>query len=130
YIRKNVEMIVAGQFRDLEHPTDAMQVSVALTRPMQLIAVLQELESGGILVGRGGPDEVIVSGETRALLDRYLEQLPQIHRALLIPPDFSRSHSGAGEITVHLYCRLLERGANHVHVLPALGTHHPMTRLQ
>jgi nickel-dependent lactate racemase len=44
---------------------------------------------------------------------------------LLVPPDFTRFHSGAGELTALLY-RLLAASAT-VSVLPALGTHAPMT---
>lgn len=46
-------------------------------------------------------------------------------RVLLIPPDFTRFHSGAGEICVILH-RLLSPTAT-VELLPALGTHRPMT---
>jgi len=47
-------------------------------------------------------------------------------RVLLVPPDHTRLHSGAGEITALLYERLTaERCA--VAVVPALGTHAAMT---
>ncbi len=46
-------------------------------------------------------------------------------KILLIPPDFSRFHSGAGEICSRLYQLLAPRAA--VEILPALGTHRPMT---
>jgi nickel-dependent lactate racemase len=46
----------------------------------------------------------------------------------MIPPDFSRFHSGAGEICVGLY-RLLSPKAE-ITLLPALGTHRPMTDLE
>lgn len=48
------------------------------------------------------------------------------HKVLLIPPDITRSHSGAGAITDYLYRELTERNCE-VRVLPALGTHTPMT---
>lgn len=44
---------------------------------------------------------------------------------LLIPPDITRSHSGAGPITALYYEELTKRGCA-VKVLPALGTHVPM----
>lgn len=46
---------------------------------------------------------------------------------LLIPPDITRSHSGAGPLTALYYEELSKRGCR-VKVLPALGTHVPMTR--
>ena len=44
---------------------------------------------------------------------------------LLLPPDISRFHSGAGPITALYYEELTKRGAS-VKVMPALGTHLPM----
>jgi len=46
-------------------------------------------------------------------------------KVLLIPPDITRKNSGAGLI-VSLYYQLLKDA--HVDILPALGTHAPMTR--
>ena len=48
---------------------------------------------------------------------------------LLLPPDISRFHSGAGLITACYYKELTNRGCD-VKVLPALGTHLPMTEEQ
>jgi hypothetical protein len=48
-----------------------------------------------------------------------------LKKVLLIPPDFSRFHSGAGAICSQLYKLLAKRAA--VELLPALGTHRPMT---
>ncbi|MDR0897657.1 MAG: lactate racemase domain-containing protein [Oscillospiraceae bacterium] len=47
--------------------------------------------------------------------------LPSLRKVLLIPPDFTRFHSGAGKITAHLYQRLSP--TCQVDILPALGTH-------
>ena len=52
-----------------------------------------------------------------------------VRRALILPPDFTRFHSGAGFITNVYYHALTERGAA-VDILPALGTHEPMTPAQ
>ena len=52
-----------------------------------------------------------------------------LRKALIIPPDFTRYHSGAGTITRVCYHALMERGAE-VDILPALGTHVPMTEEQ
>ncbi len=48
-----------------------------------------------------------------------------LKKVLLIPPDFTRFHSNAGLIT-NLYYHLLKDHAQ-VDILPALGTHEPMS---
>ena len=59
--------------------------------------------------------------------EKLLESLHnrKLKKVLLIPPDITRRNSGAGLIT-SLYYELLE--GVHVDILPALGTHVPMTR--
>ena len=52
-----------------------------------------------------------------------------VKKALILPPDFTRFHSGAGFITNAYYHALTARGAE-VDILPALGTHAPMTDAQ
>ncbi len=49
-----------------------------------------------------------------------------LRRVLLLPPDFTRFHSNAGYITNVYYHALTERGCE-VDILPALGTHVPVT---
>ena len=49
-----------------------------------------------------------------------------LKKALIIPPDFTRFHSNAGYITNVYYHALTERGCE-VDILPALGTHVPVT---
>ena len=50
---------------------------------------------------------------------------PNLRKVLLIPPDFTRMHSGAGKITAMYYRMLKDRCQ--VDVMPALGTHEPMS---
>ena len=50
-------------------------------------------------------------------------------RVLILPPDYTRFHSGAGAITQYFCRALTERGAE-VDVMPALGTHAPVTESQ
>ena len=50
----------------------------------------------------------------------------ELKNVLIIPPDFTRFHSNAGFITNVYYHALTERGVN-VDILPALGTHVPVT---
>ncbi|MBU0617654.1 MAG: DUF2088 domain-containing protein [Planctomycetes bacterium] len=76
----------------------------------------------------GSPSTVIDERRARELIDRMLLAMGQLDRVLLLPPDFTRRHSGAGELTVLLYERL--RRHAHVEIMPALGTHAPMTELE
>jgi len=52
-------------------------------------------------------------------------QRRNLKRVLLIPPDLSRMHSGAGKITAMYYDLL--KDSCHVDILPALGTHMAVT---
>ena len=52
-----------------------------------------------------------------------------LRRVLVIPPDFTRYHSNAGFITETVYRELSARGVE-VDVMPALGTHVPVTESQ
>ena len=52
-----------------------------------------------------------------------------VKNALIIPPDFTRFHSNAGFITQVFYRLLTAKGAN-VDILPALGTHVPVSETQ
>ena len=63
--------------------------------------------------------------ETKAALLTSLEGC-SLNKALIIPPDFTRFHSNAGYITNVYYHALVERGCE-VDILPALGTHVPVT---
>ena len=52
-----------------------------------------------------------------------------LKKVLILPPDFTRFHSNAGLITNICYHELTDRGVQ-VDILPALGTHAPMTEEQ
>jgi len=60
------------------------------------------------------------------IIGDFTYQGKKIERLLLVPPDYTRLHSGAGIITRILYRKYTEAGVQ-VDVLPALGTHVPMT---
>ena len=79
-------------------------------------------------IAHGSAQAVINEAEAGQLLDELLVQWGPLKRVLLIPPDFTRRHSWAGELTCMLYERL--KAAAHVEVLPALGTHAPMSSQQ
>ena len=74
-----------------------------------------------------GP-EGLSEEEIRDYLLRSLEG-KEPKRVLILPPDYTRFHSGAGTITNIYYHALTERGAE-VDVLPALGTHAPLSPAQ
>ncbi len=63
--------------------------------------------------------------EIRAALLASIEGR-ELKHALIIPPDFTRFHSNSGFITNVYYHALTERGCE-VDILPALGTHVPVT---
>ncbi len=76
-------------------------------------------------IQEGGPERELSVRDIEALLEAVVDSLPAgTRRVLLIPPDFSRFHSGAGEIAACLFRRL--KGRAEVELLPALGTHRPM----
>ena len=52
-----------------------------------------------------------------------------LQKVLILPPDFTRFHSQAGRITSIYYHLLTERGAQ-VDIMPALGTHEPVSKAQ
>lgn len=66
--------------------------------------------------------------DIRTALLRSLEGRA-VKKALIIPPDFTRFHSQAGLITNLYYHILTERGTQ-VDVMPALGTHEPVSKAQ
>ena len=50
----------------------------------------------------------------------------EIRKLLILPPDFTRMYSGAGILTAMIYEMLADRCE--IDIMPALGTHVPMTR--
>jgi nickel-dependent lactate racemase len=73
----------------------------------------------------GSPTTAISTARAGELLDGMFHELGGPRRVLILPPDFTRVHSWAGEITVMLYERL--KASTHVEILPTLGTHVPMS---
>ena len=53
----------------------------------------------------------------------------KLKNVLIIPPDFTRFHSNAGFITQFYYRTLTAQGVK-VDILPALGTHVPVSESQ
>jgi nickel-dependent lactate racemase len=55
--------------------------------------------------------------------------ITELKRVLLLPPDLTRAHSGAGWITERFY-QLLDAEGAEVHLIPTLGQHVPHTEEQ
>lgn len=77
-----------------------------------------------IYVAEGSRDREIGLRELEILVGRSLDSCPRIDKAIALPPDYTRLHSMAGPVTDALYRALGDRLAA---VMPALGTHSPMT---
>ena len=73
---------------------------------------------------KGSPDTVLSPDEIRDGLFTALDHLGSRNRVLAIPPDITRYHSQAGLLTGFAWQYYGERLTD---VLPALGTHAPMT---
>jgi nickel-dependent lactate racemase len=76
----------------------------------------------------GSANTVIDLNEADRLLDGMLARIGPLRRVLLVPPDYTRIHSWSGELTCMLYQKLA--GNTQMEIMPALGTHSPMTETQ
>ena len=52
----------------------------------------------------------------------------KLKKVLILPPDFTRMYSGAGKITA-MYYEILKEDCE-IDIMPALGTHEPMTKAE
>ena len=77
-----------------------------------------------LLFASGSPTAELSADDLRNGLQTALAALGTRHKVLAIPPDFTRFHSHAGQLTELAYDLL---GPALTDVLPALGTHKPMT---
>jgi nickel-dependent lactate racemase len=77
-----------------------------------------------LLLAHGGEQTAISHAELRSLLFAALDKLGQRQRVLVVPPDITRLHSQAGTLTRYAWEYYGERLRA---VLPALGTHAPMS---
>lgn len=77
-----------------------------------------------LLFGKGNIDTRIDEVRLKEYIFEILQSLEPRLRVLVIPPDFTRYHSAAGKITQFIYEFYGEKLKA---VLPALGTHFPMT---
>ncbi len=73
---------------------------------------------------RGSEDTILTKNDLKEGLFTALGKLGPRNRVLAVPPDFTRFHSHAGALTSLVYEYYQDRLTD---VLPALGTHTPMT---
>jgi len=73
---------------------------------------------------KGSPETAFSHDELKESIFAALDKLGAKKKVLVIPPDFTRFFSRAGEITGYVYDYY---GDSLTDVLPALGTHFPMT---
>ena len=81
------------------------------------------------MFGLESRDKALRWEEVEGLLRQHIGVHPEWKSVLLLPPDITRFHSGAGRITALYYEELTARGAS-VKVMPALGTHVAMSRAE
>ncbi|GAO30182.1 lactate racemase domain-containing protein [Geofilum rubicundum] len=77
-----------------------------------------------VLYQRGSESEELSGQDLKLALYTALEKLGSRKKVLAIPPDYTRLHSKAGEITAHAWEYYKEALTD---ILPALGTHVAMT---
>lgn len=81
-----------------------------------------------IYFAEGSPTSVLTDDDLRRGLHAALDELPHPpQKVIALPPDNTRFHSRAGILTCQAYDYL---GDRLVDVMPALGTHFPMTEEQ
>jgi len=80
-----------------------------------------------LYLAKGAPDAEFSSAELKALLFEALKKLGPRKRVLAVPPDMTRFHSRAGELTGFAWQYY---GAQMQAILPALGTHTAMSPQQ
>ncbi|MHC5033989.1 MAG: lactate racemase domain-containing protein, partial [Planctomycetota bacterium] len=78
-----------------------------------------------VVFARGGPDCTIGADTMREAVRAALAHVGDASRILILPPDATRPHSRAGLLT-KLLCAEARNGAT-CDIMPALGTHSPMT---
>jgi len=76
---------------------------------------------------QGSENTVLSSKELETGINSALDKLGTRKKVLVVPPDCTRFHSRAGELTSIIYRYYKE---NLKDILPALGTHSPMTEVQ
>jgi nickel-dependent lactate racemase len=79
-----------------------------------------------ILIKAAGEAVISDNELLKALEASISDKKHYLKKVLLLPPDFTRMHSGAGKITT-MYYKMLKDTCQ-IDIMPALGTHEPMSR--
>ncbi|NQZ57200.1 MAG: DUF2088 domain-containing protein [Lentisphaeraceae bacterium] len=74
----------------------------------------------------GNPTRIITDRELEQHLDNYIDAHRDVKKLLFLPPDITRLNSRAGQITAYLYKHFSQFAE--IKLMPALGTHFPMTK--
>ncbi|HJX70783.1 MAG TPA: hypothetical protein VJ346_02490, partial [Bacteroidales bacterium] len=77
-----------------------------------------------LLYRRGSENDMLGPEDLKNGLFEALKKLGQKKKVLALPPDFTRFHSRAGELTRYAWEYY---GRKLTDILPAIGTHFPMT---
>ena len=77
-----------------------------------------------LFYSRGSENDVLSSEDLKNGLIEALDKLGQKKKVLALPPDITRFHSRAGELTRYAWEYYGDRLTD---ILPAIGTHFPMT---
>jgi nickel-dependent lactate racemase len=93
--------------------------------------------AGSLFCATGSETTKLTDEEIKSTVSRFLDTLGPREDVLMLPPDYTRFHSQAGKITQFVaeyygYTRAtIPTNTNtDIHIMPALGTHAPMTPQQ
>ena len=75
----------------------------------------------------GGVNTILTDEQISNTITAVLTQLGKKNKVIILPPDFTRFHSKAGVLTKAAYRHY---GTAVTDIMPALGTHAPMTEPQ
>jgi nickel-dependent lactate racemase len=79
------------------------------------------------ITAKAGTDICLGRKDKEHLISESFEKIGRkLKRILILPPDFTRFNSNAGELTEIIYEMLAPKGVK-IDILPALGTHFAMT---
>lgn len=74
---------------------------------------------------KGAENIILSDDEIKSALFSVFEELGERNKVLAIPPDYSRFHSRAGQLTFYVHNFYQEKLTD---ILPSIGTHYPMTK--
>ena len=80
-----------------------------------------------LFYSKGGPEVDLRKDDVKMALETVMETFSNRNNIMVIPPDMTRAHSGAGMITELLWQLFDGRIKD---ILPALGTHVPMEQIE